>query len=101
MTTLFDPSRVGDLDLANRIVIVSLPRNRALATDEFGGAIIIRVRLLVDVMQALAGTIGGGRTGLRLSPVTPSNDAGQDSDPQALFEYAVGGLAPLRLAFVE
>ena len=47
------------------------------------------------------GEIGGGRTGLRLSPVTPSNDAGQDSDPQALFEHAVAGLAPLGLAFVE
>jgi N-ethylmaleimide reductase len=57
--------------------------------------------LLVEVMQAVAGAIGGGRTGVRLSPVTPSNDAGQDSDPQALFEHAVGVLAPLRLAFVE
>jgi len=70
-------------------------------TDKYGGAIGNRVRLLVEVMQAVAGAIGGGRTGLRLSPVTPSNDAGQDSDPQALFEHALGELAPLRLAFVE
>jgi hypothetical protein len=28
-------------------------------------------------MQAVTGAIGGGRTGLRLSPVTPSNDAGR------------------------
>ncbi len=69
--------------------------------DEYGGAIANRVRLLVEVMQAVAGAIGGGRTGLRLSPVTPSNDAGQDSDPQALFEYAVAQLAPLGLAFIE
>jgi N-ethylmaleimide reductase len=70
-------------------------------TDEYGGAIGNRVRLLVEVMQAIAGAIGGGRTGLRLSPVTPSNDAGQDGDPQALFEHAVAQLAPLRLAFIE
>ncbi len=70
-------------------------------SDEYGGAIANRARLLVEVMQAVAGAIGGGRTGLRLSPVTPSNDAGQDSDPQALFEHAVAQLAPLRLAFVE
>jgi N-ethylmaleimide reductase len=70
-------------------------------TDEYGGAIANRVRLLVEVMQAVAGAIGGGRTGLRLSPVTPANDAGQDSDPQALFEFAVAQLAPLRLAFME
>ena len=70
-------------------------------TDEYGGTIENRARLLVEVMQAVAAAIGGGRTGLRLSPVTPSNDAGQDSDPQALFEHAVAQLAPLRLAFVE
>ncbi len=69
--------------------------------DEYGGPIENRTRLLFEVMQAVAGEIGGGRTGLRLSPVTPSNDAGQDSDPQALYEYAVARLAPLRLAFVE
>ena len=69
--------------------------------DEYGGPIENRVRLLVEVMQAVAGEIGGGRTGLRLSPVTPSNDAAQDSDPQALFEHAVARLAPLRLAFIE
>ena len=70
-------------------------------TDAYGGAIGNRTRLLREVMQAVVGEIGGGRTGLRLSPVTPSNDAGQDSDPQALFEHAVGELAPLRLAFIE
>jgi N-ethylmaleimide reductase len=70
-------------------------------TDRYGGSIENRVRLLLEVMHAVAGAIGGGRTGLRLSPVTPSNDAGQDSDPQALFEHAVGALAPLRLAFIE
>src|SRR5512139_136386 len=70
-------------------------------TDRYGGPIENRVRLLLEVMQAVAGEIGGGRTGLRLSPVTPSNDAAQDSDPQALFEHAVARLAPLRLAFIE
>jgi N-ethylmaleimide reductase len=33
--------------------------------------------------------------------VTPVNDAGQDSDAQALFEYAVQQLAPLKLAFIH
>jgi len=69
--------------------------------DEYGGPIANRARLLLEVMQAVAGAIGGGRTGLRLSPVTPSNDAGADSDPQALYEHAVAQLAPLQLAFVE
>jgi N-ethylmaleimide reductase len=70
-------------------------------TDEYGGSIENRTRLLREVMQAVTGEIGGSRTGLRLSPVTPSNDAGQDSDPQRLYEHALAQLAPLRLAFVE
>jgi len=70
-------------------------------TDAYGGSIENRVRLLVEVMRAIVEQIGGGRTGLRLSPVTPANDAGQDSDPQALYEHAVAQLAPLKLAFLE
>ena len=69
--------------------------------DAYGGPIENRARLLVEVMQAVAAEIGGGRTGLRLSPVTPANDAGPDSNAQALYEYAVAQLAPLKLAFLE
>src|SRR5512143_2990199 len=69
--------------------------------DAYGGSIENRARLLLEVMQAIVAEIGGCRTGLRLSPVTPSNDAGPDSDPQALYDYALAQLAPLRLAFVE
>jgi N-ethylmaleimide reductase len=70
-------------------------------TDAYGGGIAQRVRLLLEVMTTVAGEIGGGRTGLRLSPVTPSNDAGPDSDPQALFGHVVEALAPLKLAFLH
>jgi N-ethylmaleimide reductase len=69
--------------------------------DAYGGTIDNRVRLLVEIMQAIAASIGGRRTGLRLSPVTPSNGAAQDSDPQRLYEHALAALAPLQLAFVE
>ncbi len=70
-------------------------------SDTYGGAIENRVRFLHEVMQAVTGAIGGGRTGLRLSPVTPSNDAAPDSDPQALHEFAVAMLAPLNLAYLH
>lgn len=69
--------------------------------DAYGGSRENRARLLLEVMRAIVAEIGGGRTGLRLSPVTPSNDAGPDSDPQSLYEYALAQLAPLGLAFVE
>ncbi len=70
-------------------------------TDAYGGPIANRARLLVEVMQAIAGEIGGGRTALRLSPVTPSNGAGPDSDPQALHEHVVERLAPLGMAYLH
>ncbi len=70
-------------------------------TDGYGGSMANRARLLVEVMQAVAAEIGAGRTGLRLSPITPSNDAAQDSNAQALYEYVVRALAPLKLAFLH
>jgi len=70
-------------------------------TDDYGGSIENRARLLVEVMQSIVAAIGAGRSGLRISPVTPSNDAALDSDPQALFNHVVERLAPLGLAFLE
>jgi N-ethylmaleimide reductase len=70
-------------------------------SDEYGGGMAARTRLLLEVMQAVTQAIGGGRTGLRLSRVTPSNDAGLDSNPQALMEHAVRALAPLKLAYLH
>ena len=70
-------------------------------SDAYGGPIANRARLLLEVMQAITAEIGSGRTGIRLSPVTPSNDAGPDSDPQALYGHVMDGLAPLKLAYVH
>ena len=70
-------------------------------TDAYGGPKEHRARLLLEVMSAIVAEIGAGRTGLRLSPVTPANDAQQDSDSQGLYEYVVEQLAPLRLAFLH
>ena len=70
-------------------------------TDGYGGSIENRARFLVELMTAVCEEIGPGRVGLRLSPVTPANDIGQDSYPQALFEHVVRALAPLKFAFIE
>jgi N-ethylmaleimide reductase len=69
-------------------------------TDDYGGSIENRARLLLEVMRAVVGEVGGGRTGLRISPVTPANDI-SDDNPQALFEYVVRQLAPLGLAYLH
>ncbi|WP_291012282.1 alkene reductase [Hydrogenophaga sp.] len=69
-------------------------------TDDYGGSIANRARLLLEVTRAIAEDIGGDRTGIRLSPVTPANDV-IDADPQALFEHVLRELAPLKLAYVH
>ena len=72
-----------------------------LRTDEYGGSIENRTRLLDEVVRAIASEIGAERTGVRLSPVTPANDA-RDSQPQPLFERAVERLEAIGgLAFVH
>ena len=68
--------------------------------DDHSGGIANRVRLMVEVTRAVADAIGGGRVGIRLSPVTPANDI-RDSDPQPLFEHLARELAPLGLAFIH
>ncbi len=70
-------------------------------TDAYGGSLSNRARFLIEVMTAVCEEIGPGRVGLRLSPVTPANDIGQDSDPFALFSHVVKELAKLKFAFIE
>jgi len=69
-------------------------------TDDYGGSIQNRARLLLESTRAIVDAVGGGRTGIRLSPVTPANDA-HDEDPQPLFDYVVRQLAPLGLAYIH
>ena len=69
-------------------------------SDDYGGGIKNRARLLLEVVRAVSGAIGGGRTGIRLSPVTPANDV-YDAHPQPLFDYVLRQLAPLDLAYIH
>ncbi|MEP6790691.1 MAG: alkene reductase, partial [Ramlibacter sp.] len=69
-------------------------------TDDYGGGIENRARLLLEATRAVADAVGGGKTGIRLSPVTPANDA-YDENPQPLFDYVVRQLASLNLAYIH
>ena len=68
--------------------------------DDYGGSIPNRARFALEVARAVTDAVGGARTGIRLSPVTPANGI-EDADPQPLFEYLVQQLAPLGLAYVH
>lgn len=67
----------------------------------YGGSIEGRMRLLLEVMRAVAGAVGGGRTGLRISPANPLPGDAPDSGAQPLFERALDALAPLGLAYLH
>ncbi|ARP94969.1 alkene reductase [Bordetella genomosp. 13] len=69
-------------------------------TDAYGGSIENRARLLVEVMDAVTAEVGARRVGIRISPVTPANDA-SDDQPQPLFDYVVQKLAKYDLAYVH
>ncbi|KRC27004.1 alkene reductase [Acidovorax sp. Root217] len=69
-------------------------------TDDYGGSIENRARLLLEATRAAVDAVGGGKVGIRLSPVTPANDI-VDEDPQPLFDYVIRQLAQLRLAYIH
>ena len=69
-------------------------------TDAYGGSIENRVRLLGEVAQAVADTVGADRTAVRLSPNEPIQGV-DDSDPEALFGAAARALGAVGIAFIE
>ena len=69
-------------------------------TDEYGGSIENRIRLLSEVTRAVVDTVGHGRTAVRLSPNGETQGA-DDSDPVALFTAAAAELDRIGIAFLE
>ncbi|MBD3881460.1 alkene reductase [Phormidium tenue FACHB-886] len=69
-------------------------------TDQYGGSIENRARLLLEVTEAVVGVWGADRVGMRLSPNGTFNSM-QDSDPAALFDYVVGALDRFGLAYLH
>jgi len=69
-------------------------------SDAYGGSIENRARLMLEVARVVSAEAGAERTGIRISPVTPSNDI-SDSNPQPLFDHIVDGLAALKLVYMH
>ena len=69
-------------------------------TDNYGGGLENRARLLMEVTRAVINVIGADKTGLRLSPVNPFNDM-KDSAPQVLFNYVADALNQFNLAYLH
>jgi N-ethylmaleimide reductase len=69
-------------------------------TDDYGGSIGNRIRLLGEVTRAVADTVGAERTAVRLSPNGETQGC-NDSDPHSLFPAAAAMLGEIGIAFLE
>lgn len=69
-------------------------------TDDYGGSIPNRARLLLEVLDAAIDVFGPGRVGVRISPLVVYNDT-QDSDAPALVAHVAAELQRRGAAFLE
>lgn len=69
-------------------------------TDEYGGSVENRARLLLEITAAVVDEIGADRTGVRISPVSPAN-AISSSDPQPQYDYLAEQLDALGIVYLH
>ncbi|MEQ9672321.1 alkene reductase [Coleofasciculus sp. G2-EDA-02] len=69
-------------------------------TDQYGGSIENRARLLMEVTEAVVRVWGADKVGIRLSPGGTFNNM-SDSNPEALFNYVISQLNPFNLAYLH
>ena len=68
-------------------------------TDDYGGSIENRARLLLEVVDELIAVWGAGRVGVHLAPRGDFHDL-RDSNPLALFSYVARELGRRKIAFI-
>ena len=71
-----------------------------LRTDQYGGSIENRARLLMEITQAAIEVWGANRVGVRLSPYGVANGSGE-ADPMPLYTHVIKALDPLGLAYLH
>lgn len=69
--------------------------------DAYGGSREKRARFLLEVTEAVSKVCGAGRVGVRLSPVSPANDIGPDSNAETTYSYVVENLNRFGLAYIH
>ncbi|MGU9979788.1 alkene reductase [Phreatobacter sp. HK31-P] len=69
-------------------------------TDAYGGSVENRARFGLEVVDAILKVYPKTRLGIRLSPVSPANDA-VTSDPAEVFGYFVAELSKRDIAFIH
>jgi N-ethylmaleimide reductase len=69
-------------------------------TDDYGGQIANRARLLMEVIEGVLGVWSADRVGVRLSPLGTFNDM-SDDDPEETFGFTAGRLNDYGLAYLH
>jgi N-ethylmaleimide reductase len=69
--------------------------------DAYGGSRENRARFLLDVVRAVTEACGSRRVGIRLSPMSPVNDADLDSDPVGTYRHVIERLNAFDLAYIH
>jgi N-ethylmaleimide reductase len=91
-----------ELHAANGYLIEQFLRDSTnRRTDAYGGPLANRARFLIEVVEAVVAVCGGSRVGIRLSPLSPSNDCGADGDPEATYGYVTEHLNAYGLAYLH
>ncbi|AOM40055.1 alkene reductase [Xenorhabdus hominickii] len=71
-------------------------------TDQYGGSIENRARLILEVVEAVTHVWGDGRVGIRLSPVTTEvGNTPLDSNVMATYSYLIQQLNKFKLAYLH
>ena len=68
-------------------------------TDDYGGPIENRARLMLEVTDAVISVWGAGRVGMHLAPRGDAHDMG-DSNPATTFGYVARELGRRKIAFI-
>lgn len=90
-----------ELHGANGYLIDQFLKNGANhRTDAYGGPVENRMRFALEAVDAVLSVWPAGRVGIRLSPVSPANDA-VDSAPETVFFPLVRELDARGLAFIH
>jgi N-ethylmaleimide reductase len=69
-------------------------------TDKYGGSLKNRVRLLLEITEAVIGVCGAARVGYRISPHFSSYSI-SDSNPRETFSYFAEELNKIRLGYLH
>jgi 2,4-dienoyl-CoA reductase-like NADH-dependent reductase (Old Yellow Enzyme family) len=70
-----------------------------LRTDNYGGSVENRARLMLEVTDAAIAVWGAGRVGMHLAPRRDSHDMG-DANPAETFGYVARELGKRKIAFI-